>query len=496
MVLRRRTESLSNAPRPPSSFVPTSSHYAHVSCYRSSQMEVRIHSASVKVAGKDKKQLIPVFGEGDKISGTVTLDSKAPSTGHLIISIEGAFFYDDFVEPGESKLSVDPRKHVFWSTSTDIQVSPSLDSFLSLSTPRSTFRDGFASTIKSIRRRPSGSSLNSGSSASSSSSQSGGRSPISPGFNRTYSFSFDFPRSNRTGEEMPPTFVSLGTPTEATISPEIPKPADANVARSFGVEYKISVAWEPTEPSEYPSFVTAPIYYHPDTEFQSFDASPSQESSSWLEMPLRFDRPLPFRCAVTLPTSVSFSRSSSIPYYVVFTTTPRNPVLAKEIATDATVSATLIRQITVTEPSSFPPTPPRTPSGGSDESEGIRGVQLLKRVVKPLSPRSSDEALEDVNKDLPRLPMHAVFNDSRMLHTSICIGFPKRPRQHTRADQKHPSLEAQSSLPDGLHKAKFNLNKDMLPSIDWSGVSVKYYIDVSVLVGPDNLRARIPIRVV
>lgn len=99
-------------------------------------------------------------------------------------------------------------------------------------------------------------------------------------------------------------------------------------------------------------------------------------------------------------------------------------------------------------------------------------MQLLKRVVKPLSPRVSDESLEVDQKPLPRLPMHAVFKDSRLLHTSICIGFPKRPRQHTGSDH-HPSLEAQSSLPDGLHKAKFNLNKDMLPSIDWQGVSVK-----------------------
>lgn len=449
-----------------------------------------MHSSSVKVAGKDKKQLIPVFGEGDKVSGTVTLDSKASTSGHLVVSIEGAFFYEDDSQPGGSRFAVEPRKHIFWSSSTTIQVSPSFDSFLSLATPRTTLREGFTSTIKSIRRRPSGSSLNSGASVPPPSL----KSPMSPGFNRTYSFSFDLPRSNRTGEEMPPTFVSVGLPTETPDSPGS-KPVDADVARSFGVEYKISVAWEPTESFEYPSFVSAPIYYHPDTDFQSMDVSSSQDSSSWLEMPLRFDRPLPFRCAITLPTSVTFSRSSSIPYYVVFTTTPRNPVLSREIASDATISATLIRQISVTESSTFPPTPPRTPS--DESSEGNRGVQLLKRVVKPLSPRTSDEALEEANnKALPPLPMHTVFKDSRMLHTSICIGFPKRPRQHAKTESNHPSLEAQSLLPDGLHKAKFNLNKDMLPSIDWSGMSVKYYIDLSVLVGPDNLRARIPIRVV
>ncbi|KAJ3754237.1 hypothetical protein EV360DRAFT_51979 [Lentinula raphanica] len=483
MVFRRRTNSLASGARPPSSFVPTSSTYAHVSCYRSSQMEMRVNSASVKVAGKDKTQLIPVFGEGDKVSGTITLDSRAPYSGRLTVTVEGAFFYDDSSQVGGSKQRLEPRKHVFWSASSNIQVSPSLDSFLSLSTPRTTFRDGVAATIKSIKRRPSGSSLNTTASVPVT------RSQTSSGFNRTYSFSFDLPHSNRTGEEIPPTFVSVGQSEPASASGA--RTTDSNVPRSFGVEYQISVAWEPTEAFDYPSFLSAPIYYHPDTDFQSLDGS-SQESKSWLEMPLRVDRPMPFRCAITLPTAVTFSRTSSIPYYVVFTTNPRNPALAREIASDATISASLIRQITVTEQSILPPTPPQTP-GGSDESEGIRGVQLLKRVVKPLSPRNSDESLEEGQKPLPRLPMHTIFKDSRLLHTSICIGFPKRPRQHSGSE--HPSLEAQSSLPDGLHKAKFNLNKDMLPSIDWQGVSVKYYIDISVLVGPDTLRARIPIRV-
>lgn len=136
-----------------------------------------------------------------------------------------------------------PRKHVFWSSSSTIQVSPSLDSFLSLSTPRSTLRDGFTSTIKSIRRRPSGSSLNTAPPSPIL------KSPITPGFNRTYSFSFEIPRSSRSGEEMPPTFVS------ASHSPDTPgsHSRDNNVARSFGVEYKLSVAWEPVEAFEYPS---------------------------------------------------------------------------------------------------------------------------------------------------------------------------------------------------------------------------------------------------
>lgn len=40
-----------------------------------------------------------------------------------------------------------------------------------------------------------------------------------------------------------------------------------------------------------------PILFYPDADFQSADASP-QSPQSWLEMPLRSDRPIPFRCAV------------------------------------------------------------------------------------------------------------------------------------------------------------------------------------------------------
>lgn len=42
-----------------------------------------------------------------------------------------------------------------------------------------------------------------------------------------------------------------------------------------------------------------PILYQPDAGFQSLDAL-SGDQDSWLEMPLRSDRPMPFRCAVSL----------------------------------------------------------------------------------------------------------------------------------------------------------------------------------------------------
>jgi len=57
----------------------------------------------------------------------------------------------------------------------------------------------------------------------------------------------------------------------------------------------------------------------------------------------------------------------------------------------------------------------------------------------------------------------------------MCIGFPKRPRIQC-DNQRHPSLETVAALPDGLHKTRISLDKDMIPSIDWAGVSVKVFL--------------------
>jgi hypothetical protein len=176
---------------------------------------------------------------------------------------------------------------------------------------------------------------------------------------------------------------------------------------------------------------------------------------------------------------MTFSRSSHIPYFVVFATTPRSPELAREIAADATISVSLVRQVVVTEQASPPPTPPETPTGSGEESDTARN-KLLKR-VRSGNPRKSPRInhtriLEDpaaFDKPLPQLPIHTVFKQSRTLENSICIGFPKRPRLKLTGDRPHPTLDSQNALPDGLHKSKIPLSKDMLPCIDWAGVSIK-----------------------
>ncbi|KAF9458236.1 hypothetical protein BDZ94DRAFT_1201451 [Collybia nuda] len=470
MSRRRRVESMSSSSsdsrRPPSSFVPTQT-YSHVSTYRSLQMELQLYSPSVKLQQEhfDDRGPLAVFGDHDQVGGKVILDPSCNHTGRLSISIEGAFMYSPTYSEGEqvpeSSRNAGKRKHVFFSSSTTISISPVSEP----NSPRSAFRDAF------IKRRPSVSSLNLG---------------ALPG-ERSFPFTFDLPRSCRTGEEMPPSFTGssdMGPSSEA-----------------FDVTYKLKVIWEAQNAAENPSTLEVPILFYPDSDFQSIDAT-SQSPQSWLEMPLRSDRPIPFRCAVTLPTSVTFTRTSHIPYFVVFTTMPRSPNLAREIAADATISVSLLRQVTVTEQSSPPPTPPLTPSTSSDDSDTTRH-KLLKRVARSQSRLNSaaraikafDDNTDFRDKPLPRLPTQTVFTESRTLQNSICIGFPKRPRQLVSDSRSHPSLDSHASLPDGLHKAKIALQKEMLPCIDWAGVSVKYYLDVSVLIGQDDLRARIPIRI-
>ncbi|KAJ7683003.1 hypothetical protein B0H17DRAFT_942251 [Mycena rosella] len=464
--VRTRARAKSDA-IPPSSFVSALSTptYSHVSSYRSLQMELLLYSPSVKVVPSawSANHTLPVFGDHDVVTGKVILDPSCQA-GRLMLTIEGAFTYTstekngDRVVPSYARAADNKRRHVFYSLSKAIQVT-SADS----NPPRSAFREVFV-----IKRRPSGSNIKS--------------MVLEP---RAYPFAFELPRSQRSGEEMPPTFCSSN-----------PKCAP------FEVVYQVSVTWESSDISENPSFLEVPIVLHPDPDFHSLDGL-TDSSSSWLEMPLKSDRPISFRCAVTLPTSVTFSRASSIPYFVVFTTTPRSSSMAREIASDATISISVFSQVTITEAANLPITPPPTPLAGSEESsdslpfqQSRTGTKLLRRVrsrTSAWSPRTLDDEPRD--KPLPRLPTQTVFTETQIVHTGICIGFPKRPR-HQQDSSKHPSLHEHQALPDGLHKAKIPLHRDMLPTIDWAGLSVKYYMDISVLFGQDELRARVPLRII
>ncbi|KAF7426121.1 hypothetical protein PC9H_008487 [Pleurotus ostreatus] len=462
-IPRRRFDSVSSGEsrQPPSSFTPAPA-YAHVSTYRTLQMEMQIQSPSLKACEMDHAPPLPVFSDHDQIRGRVILDPSCSSSGRLVISMKGSFLYTNKGE--SSKYNAEQKSHVFLAASTAIVVSPE--------PPRSAFRDAFAA---SIRRRPSGSSL--------------GTTYASA--ERSYSFNFDLPRSCRSAEELPPSSSSFKL--------DDADPLRQSLTPGHQVQYIIQASWEPAEGIELSTSLETPIIVQPERDFQSLDCSPVSQDS-WLEMPLRSDRPIPYRVAITLPSLVTFSRGTSIPFFVVFTTTPRSPSLVKEIASDATISVSLIQQIQIQQTITLPPTPPHTPTSSIDENEPPRSAKLLKRVGgrprrSPSSPTLYTDSSQDIReKPLPRLPMETSLSETNSLHSSMCIGFPKRPRNPC-GDQKHPSLATQHMLPDGLHKSKIPLNSAMLPSIDWIGISVKYYVDVSVLFGQDDLRVRIPVKI-
>ncbi|KAJ3520184.1 hypothetical protein NMY22_g12863 [Coprinellus aureogranulatus] len=436
---------------------------SHVSTYRASQLELQLYSPSLRL---DARGPTAVFNDHDQLSGRVILDFQAHHTGKLILSVRGALrslsIWSEpaltlqvegcFVYPGyDSSPLAEPQKHVFCKVSHTIAVAP----------PPATHSGFTLRDVFGLRR---------------SSSSQFVKSALTE---RSYPFQLSLPQGSKPGEELPPSLISQtvdGNPMTATCE----------------ISYKFFLTWHPEAPSETPSYLEVPIAIESERDFQSKDAGLGASGEDWVEMPLKTERALPMKCAIALPTSISFCRDSSIPFFVVFATTPRSRSLAREVASDSTISISLVRQTTVQQPQmTFPLTPPPSPI-----KEGPS--RILRRVGKSNSrlkrKRSAFELDEFRHKPLPEVPLRTCFQENKTIYSDFLLGFPKRPR-HFCDPGSHPSLEAQSSLPDGLHKGKIPLHKDMLPCIDWAGVSVKYYLDVSVINGIDDLRARIPVRI-
>ncbi|KAI0754332.1 hypothetical protein C8Q80DRAFT_1216421 [Daedaleopsis nitida] len=432
---------------------PLPTHHRPPSPASSSQLEVHVRSPSVKIhrtATNDIRSL-PVFGDHDKVSGKVLLDVGLCATpGRLTFFLQGSFVYrspnigqydlDEYVENSRSAKN----RHIFF-TAAETRPTGDLDS------PRSTtsLREAFTSVRVGRRsdRRPSQTNIQ--------------------GALRPFPFAFEIPRSE-VGQELPPTFSTVATG-------EVGPRARTAVERAE-VSYSVTAVWEAADGSDR-VLVEAPIIYQPDPDFQSLDGS-AMQTDSWLEIPLKADRQLPMTCAVTLPYPATFSRTSSIAYFVVFTTNPRSSTLAREIAADATISVSLTREVHIDAIRRYSPsTASSTPSNSSDESDlpPVASRRLLNRVVRSLPGPG--------------------LSETRVLHTDMCVGFPKRPRYRIEPHQKHPSIEEHKSLPDGLYKGRIQLDKSMLPAFDWAGLRVKYYLDVSVIFGQDQMRARVPLRV-
>ncbi|EJF59724.1 hypothetical protein DICSQDRAFT_88794 [Dichomitus squalens LYAD-421 SS1] len=492
-ILRVDPNASQDTPVSAPAVLPADLDYPHNSVFRAAQLEIHVRSPSVKIhraANYDIRSL-PVFGDHDKVAGTVLLDVNLCGTpGRLTTFLSGSFFYTSpnmFQEKHDdydfAHVEKEKTRHVFFTTS-DSRPTGELDS------PRSTtsLRDAFTAGMRGRReRRPSQTSIR--------------------GALRPFPFVFEIPRPEQSGQELPPTFSSVATGEWG--------PRARPGVEHAEVSYSVTAVWESADGSER-VLVEAPVIYQPDPGFQSLDGS-AMKPESWLEIPLKSDRSLPFTCAVTLPHPASFSRSSSISYFVVFTTTPRSAPLAREIAADATVSVSLSRVVRIDSITPrYPLTPlSSTPSTSSDEADmpPVASKRLLRRVVKShgstvqsssrriagasLPRRAETPSHRDTSpkdKPLPQLPAPSI-SESRALYTDVSIGFPKRPRYRMEPGQKHPSLEVHKLLPDGLYKGKIQLEKHMLPAFDWAGIRVKYYLDVSVIFGQDQVRARVPVRI-
>lgn len=170
-----------------------------------------------------------------------------------------------------------------------------------------------------------------------------------------------------------------------------------------------------------------------------------------------------------------------MPFFVVFTTRPRSSTLAREIAADATIAVSLLRQITVLSGPSPLYSPTLSAASVATEDSDARTTSskrslLRRRTAKssPSTPSGSPRSPQKpVPQDKPLPPIPHGISDMRSLHTDVCIGFPKRPRNRVAAQQRHPSIEEHAALPDGLYKGKLRLDKTMLPSIEWAGLTVK-----------------------
>jgi hypothetical protein len=206
-----------------SAFTILFSFATYLTISRSVQLELQLFSPKLKLKD-DNRGPVASFSFDDKVSGKVLLDGSCHHTGRLSVTVslsassvcspkftlyqlEGTFYYEKSrAEVEKSTLSSPSYKHVFLTSTTCINVCPAND------VPMLSFQNTF------LRRRPSVSCL----------CQRGSRGSQK----RVFPFSFEFPRSCRTGEELPSSFSSLGA-----VEP---------VAKPYAVEYKIMAYWEPS----------------------------------------------------------------------------------------------------------------------------------------------------------------------------------------------------------------------------------------------------------
>lgn len=465
----------------PVGFPPVPVTHRHESVFRTVQLELRLYSPEVKLyklQGHKMVASVPVFRDHDQIIGSISLNPRSCSIpGRITLSFEGTFL---FSQPNsDNRLGNSNQKRVFFTSTHILHTSESPGPSGPKSVPF--IRDALANSVRRGERKQC--------------PQAYRRTP------RSFPFKFEIPCLTTHGQELPPSFNLSSTLQNADHGKTNSEQAE--------VSYTISALWEAHDHSD-SALLEAPMVFHHDEDFHSLDGV-SLDSRSWLELPLRTDRTcMPFQCAITLPTPTSCPRSSSIPYFVVFTTQPRCRALSREIAADASITVSLLRVVTINICRPYSITSgsesAATNTGSTcqwfslsddEESPVSPTSRLMKRVVNSAPPALARSASGiRLKKPLHRngaAVRRPATSETRTLQTDMSIGFPKRPR--CRGSDHQSSSVSRDSLPDGLYKGKVQLDTNMLPSIDWAGLNIRYYLDVSVLFGQDELRARVPVRI-
>lgn len=183
---------------------------------------------------------------------------------------------------------------------------------------------------------------------------------------------------------------------------------------------------------------------------------------------------------MTLPDPARFARNGFIPFYVVFSASPLFTHLAREIAIDSIISISVVREVTISDAPSLPPTPPRTPSPTRNDHDATslasplhksRSRRVLRRLTQsaPLNAQSNKSTTDLSNTTTSkgaRRRLEPSF-ETRSIYSDIRTGFPKRARR--RDDLARDARR----LPDGLYKSHVLLSDDILPSVSWAGTSIR-----------------------
>lgn len=484
--------------------------YAYTSTFHSQDrnftLTVRSPGARQEHSSPYHARQIPIFGLRDTIGGTVDLRAP-PGVGTLVITMEGTLHYSSptFSRKFQSHVANPLRhKHVFLSSSfvflpgsstystttsaTSHSHSHSLDS--STGGSKSKLGMGVIKRVLSGRKRKD--------SLPAPVPQHNVRfapTPyeMPPTQHIVRSFSFQIP--NRAGQEIPPSFY-------ASVLNEGDGIRERASVESAEVEYRVTAVWEGSNGQR--NVVEAPFLFLPDPSY----ATP-RRPLQWSETLLVAARPVPFKCAISLPHPRTFSREAAIPYAITFVTDPPSRSLARDIANDAVIAVSFARHLHF-DPSrgirtsySTAPTSSAASAATTTTTDSSRSFfsGLRRQRTAPGSRVEANTAGPRImEKPLPAPPPEATTSDARILATSIVHGFTRTSSSRSTGSKHRKESSGNGPgilfVPDGVYKGKLDLSGEALPTVLYGGVNVKYVMTASVRFGSDELRVVVDVKVI